>query len=75
MRVRWLDQGIDKSKKKKKSGYINDVILTTAPSAYSSLMAEDVAATIEKLKAQLLQKKSDLAAALQAFEEYKEVTK
>lgn len=48
---------------------------STAPSAYSTLMAADVAATIEKLKAQLLQKQSDLAAALQAFEEYKEVTK
>ncbi|TKS86576.1 Kinesin-like protein KIF15-A [Collichthys lucidus] len=33
------------------------------------------AATSERLKAQLLQKQSDLAAALQAFEEYKEVTK
>uniref|UniRef100_A0A8C4FFK7 Kinesin-like protein n=1 Tax=Dicentrarchus labrax TaxID=13489 RepID=A0A8C4FFK7_DICLA len=33
------------------------------------------AATTEKLKAQLLQKQSDLAAALHAFEEYKEVTK
>uniref|UniRef100_A0A671WCZ0 Kinesin family member 15 n=1 Tax=Sparus aurata TaxID=8175 RepID=A0A671WCZ0_SPAAU len=32
-------------------------------------------ATIEKLKAQLLQKQSDLTAALQAFEEYKEITK
>uniref|UniRef100_A0A4W6FK04 Kinesin-like protein n=1 Tax=Lates calcarifer TaxID=8187 RepID=A0A4W6FK04_LATCA len=32
-------------------------------------------ATIEKLKAQLLQKQSDLTGALQAFEEYKEVTK
>nr|XP_046268051.1 kinesin-like protein KIF15-A [Scatophagus argus] len=33
------------------------------------------AATAERLKAQLLQKQSDLAAALQAFEEYKEITK
>ncbi|KAG8013374.1 Kinesin-like protein KIF15-A, partial [Nibea albiflora] len=33
------------------------------------------AATTERLKAQLFQKQSDLAAALQAFEEYKEVTK
>ncbi|KAG7510287.1 kinesin KIF15 [Solea senegalensis] len=33
------------------------------------------AATIEKLKAQLLQKQSDWMASLQAFEEYKEVTK
>lgn len=32
-------------------------------------------ATTEKLKAQLLQKQSDLTAALQAFEEYKEITK
>lgn len=42
----------------------------------TSAAADSVsAATIEKLKAQLLQKQSDLAAALQAFEEYKEVTK
>lgn len=33
------------------------------------------AATIEKLNAKLLQKQSDLTAALQAFEEYKDVTK
>uniref|UniRef100_A0A3B4T4P6 Kinesin family member 15 n=1 Tax=Seriola dumerili TaxID=41447 RepID=A0A3B4T4P6_SERDU len=32
-------------------------------------------ATIEKMKAQYLQKQSDLTAALRAFEEYKEVTK
>uniref|UniRef100_A0A3B4WXA7 Kinesin family member 15 n=1 Tax=Seriola lalandi dorsalis TaxID=1841481 RepID=A0A3B4WXA7_SERLL len=32
-------------------------------------------ATIEKMKAQFLQKQSDLTAALRAFEEYKEVTK
>lgn len=48
---------------------------STAPSAYSTLMAADSAATIEKLKAQVLQKQSDVAAVLQAFEEYKEVTK
>uniref|UniRef100_A0A8C9ZBR7 Kinesin family member 15 n=1 Tax=Sander lucioperca TaxID=283035 RepID=A0A8C9ZBR7_SANLU len=33
------------------------------------------AATIEKLKAQLLQKQSDLTGTFQAFEDYKEVTK
>ncbi|KAK5857402.1 hypothetical protein PBY51_010650 [Eleginops maclovinus] len=33
------------------------------------------AATIEKLKAQLLQKQNDFTGVLQAFEEYKEVTK
>uniref|UniRef100_A0A3Q0THE2 Kinesin family member 15 n=1 Tax=Amphilophus citrinellus TaxID=61819 RepID=A0A3Q0THE2_AMPCI len=33
------------------------------------------AATIEKLNAKLLQKQTDLTAALQAFEEYKDVTK
>ncbi|XP_061552601.1 kinesin-like protein KIF15 isoform X2 [Phycodurus eques] len=33
------------------------------------------ASAIEKLKAQLLQKQSDLTAVLQAFEEYKEITK
>ncbi|XP_032356318.1 kinesin-like protein KIF15 isoform X4 [Etheostoma spectabile] len=33
------------------------------------------ASTIEKLKAQLLQKQSDLTGAFQAFKEYKEVTK
>lgn len=46
--------------------------LTEAPAAPSTPTA---AATTEKLKAQLLQKQSDLTAALQAFEEYKEVTK
>ncbi|XP_056914437.1 kinesin-like protein KIF15-A [Takifugu flavidus] len=34
-----------------------------------------LAAASEKLRAQLLQKQSDLAASLQAFEEYKEITK
>lgn len=49
----------------------------TAPAASSTSVAADSvsAATIEKLKAQLLQKQSDLTGALQAFEEYKEVTK
>ncbi|XP_049918556.1 kinesin-like protein KIF15-B [Epinephelus moara] len=49
----------------------------TETSAASSTPAADTAsvATIEKLKAQLLQKQSDLTGALQAFEEYKEVTK
>uniref|UniRef100_A0A7N9AMN7 Kinesin family member 15 n=1 Tax=Mastacembelus armatus TaxID=205130 RepID=A0A7N9AMN7_9TELE len=48
--------------------------LETAPS--TPVAADTVSAsTVEKLKAQLLQKQSDLTAALQAFEEYKEVTK
>lgn len=50
---------------------------TPAAAASSSAVAADTlsAATIGKLKSQLLQKQSDLAAALQAFEEYKEITK
>uniref|UniRef100_A0A7N8X553 Kinesin family member 15 n=1 Tax=Mastacembelus armatus TaxID=205130 RepID=A0A7N8X553_9TELE len=39
------------------------------------LESPSATSTVEKLKAQLLQKQSDLTAALQAFEEYKEVTK
>uniref|UniRef100_A0A7N6ABK4 Kinesin motor domain-containing protein n=1 Tax=Anabas testudineus TaxID=64144 RepID=A0A7N6ABK4_ANATE len=39
------------------------------------LTETDLAATVEKLKSQLLQKQSDFTAVLQAFEEYKEVTK
>uniref|UniRef100_A0A4W6FKR3 Kinesin family member 15 n=1 Tax=Lates calcarifer TaxID=8187 RepID=A0A4W6FKR3_LATCA len=51
--------------------------LSETPAASSTSVAADSvsAATIEKLKAQLLQKQSDLTGALQAFEEYKEVTK
>ncbi|KAM7403058.1 hypothetical protein PAMA_003808 [Pampus argenteus] len=51
--------------------------LTEAPAASSTLVAADAAsvAALEKLKAQLLQKQSDLTAALQAFEEYRDVTK
>lgn len=43
----------------------------------SSSVATDAAsaATIERLNAKLLQKQSDLTAALQAFEEYREITK
>uniref|UniRef100_UPI0037E86546 kinesin-like protein KIF15 n=1 Tax=Semicossyphus pulcher TaxID=241346 RepID=UPI0037E86546 len=41
----------------------------------TTLVAAESAATTERLKAQLLQKQSDLTAALQAFEEYKEITK
>uniref|UniRef100_A0A3Q2FLP7 Kinesin family member 15 n=1 Tax=Cyprinodon variegatus TaxID=28743 RepID=A0A3Q2FLP7_CYPVA len=41
----------------------------------SASTATDSAATIEKLNAKLLQKQSDLTAALQAFEEYKDITK
>lgn len=47
----------------------------TAAAASSTLVAADLAATVEKLKSQLLQKQSDFTAVLQAFEEYKEVTK
>uniref|UniRef100_A0A672IIU3 Kinesin family member 15 n=1 Tax=Salarias fasciatus TaxID=181472 RepID=A0A672IIU3_SALFA len=39
------------------------------------LESEDNAAAVERLNAKLLQKQSDLTAALQAFDEYKEVTK
>ncbi|XP_059208609.1 kinesin-like protein KIF15 [Centropristis striata] len=50
---------------------------TETPGASSTTAPVDSAsaATIEKLKAQLLQKQSDLTGALHAFEEYKEVTK
>lgn len=47
---------------------------STAPATSAAADAVS-AATVERLKAQLLQKQSDLTAALQAFEEYKEVTK
>ncbi|KAM6969130.1 kinesin-like protein KIF15 [Tautogolabrus adspersus] len=46
---------------------------TTETAASSTCVAADTAT--EKLKAQLLQKQSDLSSALNAFEEYKEVTK
>ncbi|KAM8737455.1 kinesin-like protein KIF15 [Acanthopagrus schlegelii] len=51
--------------------------LTEARKTSSTSVAADpvLMATTEKLKAQLLQKQSDLTAALQAFEEYKEITK
>ncbi|XP_026194642.1 kinesin-like protein KIF15-A [Anabas testudineus] len=49
--------------------------LTETAAASSTLVAADLAATVEKLKSQLLQKQSDFTAVLQAFEEYKEVTK
>lgn len=50
---------------------------TETPATSSTPVAVDSisAATTERLKAQLLQKQSDLTAALRAFEEYKEVTK
>ncbi|XP_074547474.1 kinesin-like protein KIF15 [Halichoeres trimaculatus] len=41
----------------------------------SAASSKEFVAANEKLKAQLLQKQSDLTSALQAFEEYKEVTK
>uniref|UniRef100_A0A3Q3GD65 Kinesin family member 15 n=1 Tax=Labrus bergylta TaxID=56723 RepID=A0A3Q3GD65_9LABR len=46
---------------------------TETPAASSTCVAAETAT--EKLKAQLLQKQSDLSSALNAFEEYKEVTK
>uniref|UniRef100_A0A8C9ZCZ3 Kinesin family member 15 n=1 Tax=Sander lucioperca TaxID=283035 RepID=A0A8C9ZCZ3_SANLU len=51
--------------------------LTETPAASSTPVPVDAvsAATIEKLKAQLLQKQSDLTGTFQAFEDYKEVTK
>ncbi|XP_054909204.1 kinesin-like protein KIF15-B [Poeciliopsis prolifica] len=51
--------------------------LTEASTAASTSSATDSAsaATIEKLNAKLLQKQSDLTAVLQAFEEYKDITK
>ncbi|XP_032356315.1 kinesin-like protein KIF15 isoform X2 [Etheostoma spectabile] len=51
--------------------------LTEIPAASSTPVPVDTvsASTIEKLKAQLLQKQSDLTGAFQAFKEYKEVTK
>ncbi|KAF1374863.1 hypothetical protein PFLUV_G00233480 [Perca fluviatilis] len=51
--------------------------LTETAAASSTSVPVDAlsAATIEKLKAQLLQKQSDLTGAFQAFEEYKETTK
>ncbi|XP_071767078.2 kinesin-like protein KIF15 [Centroberyx gerrardi] len=50
---------------------------TEAQPAYSTpVTAETVSAiSMERLKAQLLQKQSELTATIQAFEEYKEVTK
>ncbi|XP_044023703.1 kinesin-like protein KIF15-A isoform X2 [Siniperca chuatsi] len=50
---------------------------TETPAASSTPVAAEtvLVATTERLKAQLLQKQSDLTAALQAFEEYKEITK
>ncbi|XP_069571062.1 kinesin-like protein KIF15 [Brachyistius frenatus] len=51
--------------------------LTETPAFSSTPVATDTvsAATVERLNAKLLQKQSDFTAALQAFEEYKEVTK
>lgn len=50
---------------------------STASEVSSASVATDTtsAATIEKLNAKLLQRQSDLTGALQAFEEYKDVTK
>uniref|UniRef100_A0A3P9J347 Kinesin family member 15 n=1 Tax=Oryzias latipes TaxID=8090 RepID=A0A3P9J347_ORYLA len=49
--------------------------LPESSSASSISVAAVSAAAVEKLNAKLLQKQSDLMAALQAFEEYKDVTK
>lgn len=47
-----------------------------AEGSSNSTTADSVSvAAVEKLKAQLVQKQSDLAAVLQAFEDYKEITK
>lgn len=50
---------------------------STASEVSSASVATDTtsAVTIEKLNAKLLQRQSDLTGALQAFEEYKDVTK
>lgn len=57
--------------------YISINLCSTAAAGSSTPVAADtvLAATTERLKAQLLQKQSDLTAALQAYEEYKEITK
>ena len=49
----------------------------TASGVSSASVVTDAtsAATIERLNAKLLQKQSDFTAVLQAFEDYKEVTK
>uniref|UniRef100_A0A668AF85 Kinesin family member 15 n=1 Tax=Myripristis murdjan TaxID=586833 RepID=A0A668AF85_9TELE len=48
----------------------------TQPAYSTPVTAESVSTTsMERLKAQLLQKQSELTATIQAFEEYKEVTK
>ncbi|XP_030574853.1 kinesin-like protein KIF15 [Archocentrus centrarchus] len=49
--------------------------LTEKVTSASGATDTSSAATIEKLNAKLLQKQTDLTAALQAFEEYKDVTK
>ncbi|XP_029972708.1 kinesin-like protein KIF15 isoform X2 [Salarias fasciatus] len=49
--------------------------LTDGAVVPSASVASDNAAAVERLNAKLLQKQSDLTAALQAFDEYKEVTK
>lgn len=47
-----------------------------AEGSSNSTAADSVsAAAVEKLKAQLIQKQSDFAGVLQAFEDYKEITK
>ncbi|XP_041827178.1 kinesin-like protein KIF15-B [Melanotaenia boesemani] len=53
-----------------------DKVKETSTVSSSSVATDSAsAATIERLNAKLLQKQSDLTAALRAFEEYKEVTK
>lgn len=51
-------------------------VYTVAEGSSNSTTADSVSvAAVEKLKAQLIQKQSDLTAVLQAFEDYKEITK
>ncbi|XP_054653545.1 kinesin-like protein KIF15-B isoform X2 [Dunckerocampus dactyliophorus] len=55
---------------------VTESIAGTPAGALTSVATDALAASaMEKLKAKLLQKQSDLTAALQAFEEYKEITK
>ncbi|KAF7647426.1 hypothetical protein LDENG_00172690, partial [Lucifuga dentata] len=48
---------------------------STAQPACSTPVSADSATSMERLKAQLVQKQSEITATIQAFEEYKEVTK
>ena len=52
-------------------------IVPLAPPTYSTpVTAETISkVSVERLKAQLMQKQSELTATVQAFEDYKQVTK